>query len=185
MVPQAPALPVPRDTVHLDDVVAIERWAAAQQAQLRLLQRELQTAQADARSALLALEASPSALPNPGTELAPQLTAVRTALARRLEADIEAARAESRSMLSEAVREATELLLSVGVDPVTITQITASEPATATAPASTAAAVVDLTTESRQPSAGDDPAFDRFWGGSFEDRPMRDRFSRWVQRQEQ
>ena len=41
--------------------------------------------------------------------------------------------------------------------------------------------MVDLTTESRQPSAGDDPAFDRFWGGSFEDRPMRDRFSRWAQ----
>ncbi|HEX4866603.1 MAG TPA: hypothetical protein VFV32_03155 [Acidimicrobiales bacterium] len=215
MVPHAPALPTPRDTVHLEDVVAIERWAAAQQAQLRLLQRELLTAQADAHAALVALEVSCSTSDAaPGTDLERQLAAVRDALARRLQAEVEAARAESQSMLSEAVREATDLLLAVGVDPAAIRRITTAAgpsagsaplaPRTATppviaAPRATEAddwsppewsgplegtAVVDLT-DSWLPGEADGQAFDRFWGDVFDDRPVRDRFRRWVQRQEQ
>jgi hypothetical protein len=45
-------------------------------------------------------------------------------------------------------------------------------------------ALVDLTEGWRQGDA-DGQAFDRFWGDMFDDRPVRDRFRRWVQRQEQ
>ncbi|MGH9084402.1 MAG: hypothetical protein ACRDYW_03020 [Acidimicrobiales bacterium] len=123
---RASAITSPVETVHPDDVEAVERWAAAQTAQLRLLQREVLAARSVATSSPSPDAPGPSDGGAAVEELRPQLSAVVQANLTRLTAELEAARAEAASLLSEAVRQATDLLLAAGVDPIRIRCVTGS-----------------------------------------------------------
>lgn len=224
-----------RDAVHPDDVVGLERWAAAQHVQLRLLQRELAAAHAAARAAAEALSRLAGERAAEGPDLGPQLESVVLQQAARLDAELEAVRAAAALLISDAVCEATDLLLAAGVDATTIKRITRPGDAPADlAPEApvvsadqhlpleplgggaedreaghaasgepdappveglnesrlvdldgSASNVLDLT-QTRPHLAGSDvQAFDLFWGGFLDDRPVRDRLRRWAQRQEQ
>lgn len=159
------ALPGPSEAVHPDDVAGLERWVSAQQAQLRLLHRQLAAALEASRAAR---ERAAAGGEERRDELERQVRAVVDAQTERLAAAVDSARAEAAARRAQAVHEATVLLIAAGADAGTIQRIVGGE-------------VIDLTgagaaaprADAADPQApGEDEAGDGEQGEPADDDPL-------------
>ena len=108
-----------REAVHPDDVGGLERWVAAQQAHLRLLQRQLHAA----REALADIDGPVAGAQPHRSALEEQLADAIDARARHLAVQLEAAQAEAAARVAQATHEATLLLNRAAADAEVIRRI--------------------------------------------------------------
>lgn len=122
------ALPTPRQIASTADFASIGLWATQQRFELARLTKELQSllASIDAPTGGPHLETD-DAGPAP-TAFAPVIDIMLEAAMEQLDAGADAARQEATAVVATAMREATELLMSVGADPTAVRRVMTRSP---------------------------------------------------------
>lgn len=134
--------------VHPHDAVAIERWAAGQRAQLRLLERRLRAILDERATLLTPVGQDDGSTPEQERAIRAQLDGTLDAERRRLAAAAESARAEAAAVVARAVTQATDLLLEARAGAASVQRVVGiverSRPEVPGAGASEPAVVIDL-----------------------------------------